>query len=176
MFLSSLCALTRSSVLYCDRKGKGHTGNETITALTQTFVHTLNSVIQQARVGFQADLFEEYICDAESIKFAINLTILIDCLHLFGTSSDTTTAILSYSVSIIRSQAHRTAFSSFYSLMAAFDPAYLLLLYCSLVSFCVSRHRQSADALLKVSLEDAGVVTTCDICSLYSDDFDEVRD
>ena len=34
---------------------------------------------------------------------------------------------------------------------------------------------QNADALFKVSLEDAGVITTCDINSLYSEDFDEVR-
>jgi hypothetical protein len=33
---------------------------------------------------------------------------------------------------------------------------------------------QSLDALFKVSLEDAGVITTCDINSLYSEDFDEV--
>lgn len=56
--------------------------------------------ILQARVGFQSELFEEYVCDNGSIKFAINLAILIDCLHLFGTSSETTTAIMSYSVRV----------------------------------------------------------------------------
>ena len=36
------------------------------------------------------------------------------------------------------------------------------------------RFNQSNDAILKVSLEDAGVITTCDISSLYSEDYDEV--
>lgn len=33
---------------------------------------------------------------------------------------------------------------------------------------------QTKDAIFKLSLEDAGVMTTCDLTSLYCEDFDEV--
>lgn len=70
----------------------------------------------QARVGFTSDLFDSYIIHSSNaldnnnndigggggasditINFAINLTILIDCLTIFGTSSDHVVATLSYS-------------------------------------------------------------------------------
>ena len=73
----------------------------------------------QTRVGFTSDLFDSYIIHSSNtldnnnnndiggggsasasditINFAINLTILIDCLTIFGTSSDHVVATLSYS-------------------------------------------------------------------------------
>jgi hypothetical protein len=51
-------------------------------------------------VGFQSELFEEYICENESVKFCLNLKILVDCLHIFGSASETTSATMSYSVSM----------------------------------------------------------------------------
>ena len=52
----------------------------------------------QARVNLIRDLFEEYICDGEFIRFSLNLTTLLDCLQIFGSSADTTIATLTYSV------------------------------------------------------------------------------
>jgi hypothetical protein len=84
--------------------------------------YTTNSTrAAQARVGFTSDLFDSYIIHSSNaldnnnndigdgdggggggasditINFAINLTILIDCLTIFGTSSDHVVATLSYS-------------------------------------------------------------------------------
>lgn len=36
------------------------------------------------------------------------------------------------------------------------------------------RGAQQADAVFSMALEDAGVVTTCDIRTIYDEDFDEV--
>lgn len=65
------------------------------------FVVTARSKATQARVGFQSDLFDEFNCSGESLKFAINLTILVDCLQLFGTSSETTSAVMTFSVRVM---------------------------------------------------------------------------
>ena len=54
----------------------------------------------KARVSFHADMFESYECSSDrNIQFSINLNILLDCLQLFGSASDSVTAILNYSVS-----------------------------------------------------------------------------
>jgi cell cycle checkpoint protein len=82
----------------------------------------------QARLALNRSMFEEFECDADSIKFAINLTVLLDCLRIFG-SSDSTTATMSFS---------------------------------------------TADELLNISLEESSVVTTCEINSLYTEDFNEL--
>ena len=73
----------------------------------------------QARATLQADIFEEYIFEScrsrggscgvtgdstnstatEGVMlFSINLTTLLDCLHLFGSTSESTAATLTYSV------------------------------------------------------------------------------
>ena len=52
----------------------------------------------QARVNLEADLFDDYMCDSPSIRLALNLNMLLDCLEIFGSSSGTT-ATMTYSVS-----------------------------------------------------------------------------
>ena len=52
----------------------------------------------QARVNLEADLFDDYTCDSPSIRLALNLNMLLDCLEIFGSSSGTT-ATMTYSVS-----------------------------------------------------------------------------
>mmetsp|Transcript_23496 Transcript_23496/g.39863 ORF Transcript_23496/g.39863 Transcript_23496/m.39863 type:complete len:276 (-) Transcript_23496:344-1171(-) len=90
----------------------------------------------QARATMQAGLFEEFIFESgqqhESsgraeggMHFCINLTTLLDCLLLFGSTSESTAATLTYS---------------------------------------------SLDALFKISLEEAGVLTTCELVTLERDD------
>jgi cell cycle checkpoint protein len=79
-------------------------------------------------LSFSKIYFDEYIISCESIKFAVNLTVLIDCLRLFGASENTTAAI-SYS---------------------------------------------NKDEILNISLEESGIVTTCEINSLFTDDFEEL--
>lgn len=53
----------------------------------------------QGRVSIGLELFEEFYCDVEGVTFTVSLSNFIDCLKLFGTSLDTTTAALSFSVS-----------------------------------------------------------------------------
>lgn len=56
-------------------------------------------VVRKARLSLQAAIFDEYNCrSVNSIKFVLNLTILIDCLHMFGSASETVAATMSYSV------------------------------------------------------------------------------
>ena len=94
-----------------------------------TFIVMSNSKSLQARLILTVEIFEDYHCESESIRFAINLTVLLDCLRLFG-SSESTTATLSYS---------------------------------------------TADETLNISLEEAGVITTCEIAALYSEDDDQLE-
>lgn len=77
-----------------------------------------------------SELFEEYVCTDETVRLVLNLTTLLDCLQIFGTSSETTTATMTYSAS---------------------------------------------DAIFRLSLEEMGVVTTCDISAMYHED-EEVYD
>jgi hypothetical protein len=51
----------------------------------------------QGRVSIGLELFEEFYCDVEGVTFTVSLSNFIDCLKLFGTSLDTTTAALSFS-------------------------------------------------------------------------------
>lgn len=92
-----------------------------------TFIVTGNTKSQQARLVITIDVFEDYICNCDSIKCSVNLTVFLDCLKLFG-SSDNTTATLSYS---------------------------------------------TGDDVINLSLEELGVITTCEITSLYCDDYDD---
>ena len=64
-----------------------------------TFVVTGKAKSTQARVNLEADLFDEYMCDSPSIRLALNLNMLLDCLEIFGSSSENTTATMTYSVS-----------------------------------------------------------------------------
>ena len=50
----------------------------------------------EAKAFFQAALFHDFFyCDDEPTSFSINLTVLLECLSVFG-SSDTATLKLSY--------------------------------------------------------------------------------
>lgn len=93
----------------------------------------------QARATLPAELFEEYIFESRGpegrennlserdrvVQFSINLTVLLDCMQLFGSSSESTSATMTYS---------------------------------------------NLDASFKISLEESGVLTTCDIATLEPDD------
>ncbi|XP_052015759.1 cell cycle checkpoint protein RAD1 [Apodemus sylvaticus] len=45
-----------------------------------------NAKCVQANAFIQADVFQEFIIQEESVTFRINLTILLDCLSIFGSS------------------------------------------------------------------------------------------
>jgi hypothetical protein len=94
-----------------------------------TFIVMSNSKSLQARLILTVEIFEDYLCESDSVRFAINLTVFLDCLRLFG-SSESTTATLSYS---------------------------------------------TVDETLNISLEEAGVITTCEIAALYSEDDDQLE-
>ena len=64
------------------------------------FVVTGKAKSTQARVNLEADLFDEYMSDSPSIRLALNLNMLLDCLEIFGSSSENTTATMTYSVSL----------------------------------------------------------------------------
>ena len=62
------------------------------------FVMTGKSKATQARVNIEAELFDDYTCETP-VRLALNLNMVLDCLDIFGSSSETTTATISYSVS-----------------------------------------------------------------------------
>ena len=62
------------------------------------FVVTGKSKATQARVNLEAELFDDYTCETP-VRLALNLNMVLDCLDIFGSSSETTTATISYSVS-----------------------------------------------------------------------------
>jgi hypothetical protein len=93
----------------------------------------------QSIVNLRADLFDEYVIkdpteaqvEADlSIKLSLNLTTLLDCFQIFGSSSDSTIASITYS--------------------------------CE-------------DAIFQLSLEEMGVLTTCELTTLYNDDSLEIE-
>ena len=86
------------------------------------FMVTGRTKSTQARLNLQADLFDNFICDADSVHLSINLSTLLECLQLFG-GSETTAVTMTYS---------------------------------------------SADAMFRLSLEDSGILTTCDIASMFT--------
>jgi hypothetical protein len=93
---------------------------------------TGKSKATQARITLQEELFEEFLCAAsedESISFVVNLNVFLDCLSLFGISSENIAATMSYS---------------------------------------------TRDEIFRISLEELGVITTCDISALYRDETDEM--
>jgi hypothetical protein len=82
----------------------------------------------QARLTLQADHFDEYAYESpnDTVKLSLNLTALLDCLQLFG-SSDSAASTMTYSAD---------------------------------------------DAIFRLSLEDSGILTTCELPGLYVDDED----
>mmetsp|Transcript_39358 Transcript_39358/g.40093 ORF Transcript_39358/g.40093 Transcript_39358/m.40093 type:complete len:131 (+) Transcript_39358:134-526(+) len=60
------------------------------------FVVTGKGKATQGRVSFSADIFEQYHCDTELLQFAVSLNILLDCLQLFGVSSENTMMMMNY--------------------------------------------------------------------------------
>lgn len=55
----------------------------------------------EGRAAFDAGLFEEYFCSCDLISFSVNINTLLDCFLLFGATSDSTAAILAYTVSVL---------------------------------------------------------------------------
>lgn len=101
----------------------------------------------QARAILQAQLFEEYTLNDPNVsevdanlKFALSLTTLLDCLQLFGSSSDNTSATMTYLV-----------------------PS----------SLFTSDTDQESEATFKISLEESGVLTTCEMLCLSREVDDE---
>ena len=77
---------------------KDHTCHIEATPESLMFVVTGKAKSTQARVNLEADLFDDYICEGNSIRLALNLNLVLDCLDIFGSSSETTTATITYSV------------------------------------------------------------------------------
>jgi len=89
------------------------------------FVVTGRSKNTQARLSLPADLFDDYMCStASSVQLSLNLTTLLDCMQLFG-SSDTAAATMTYS---------------------------------------------TEDATFRLSLEDSGILTTCELSGMYHEE------
>ena len=101
-----------------------------------TFVVTGKAMSTQSIVNLRPELFESYIVEDSSaednepsVKLSLNLITLLDCFQIFGSSSDSTIASITYS---------------------------------------------GEDAVFKLHLEEAGVLTTCELTTLYDDDSLEV--
>lgn len=79
----------------------------------------------------QRELFDTFECNSNTaITFGINIATLLDCLQIFGCSTENkSSATMSYN---------------------------------------------SRNALFKVSLVESGVLTMCDICTLYTEDLEDV--
>lgn len=92
------------------------------------FLVTGRAKSTQASADLKADLFEEYICESD-VHLALNLTTLLECLLLFGSSSDNTVATMTYS---------------------------------------------AEDAMFRLSLQEQGIMTSCDLTAMYSEGFDEL--
>ena len=90
-----------SEILTClCNNRKDHTCHVEATPERLMFVVTGKAKSTQARVTLEADLFDDYICDSPCVRLAINLNMVLDCLDIFGSSSDTTTATITYSVRV----------------------------------------------------------------------------
>ena len=57
----------------------------------------------QARAILKPEIFEDYVFENtesdEPMKFSLSLSILLDCLQIFGPSTENITATMTYSVS-----------------------------------------------------------------------------
>lgn len=100
----------------------------------------------QARAILRPEIFEEYICEnfssEDPLKFSLNLAILMDCLTLFGPSTDNISTTMTYSVSTITRA----------------NPIQ------------VTRPVKTREGFFKLSLEEAGVLTTCEVTCLEQHD------
>jgi hypothetical protein len=88
--------------------------------------------------------------DAPEIKFSLNLSMLIECIHLYSSVLET------------------TSLSFFYSVIFT-SKRYLFYVSITIIIFL----SKTLDGILKVSLEDSGVLTVCDINSLFICDHDD---
>mmetsp|Transcript_11100 Transcript_11100/g.16908 ORF Transcript_11100/g.16908 Transcript_11100/m.16908 type:complete len:312 (+) Transcript_11100:74-1009(+) len=124
----------------CASDRKDHVCQVEASSEALIFLVTGKGKSYQARAILQASMFEDYVfedaqslparnndddLDQDPIRFAVNLTMLLDCLQLFGPTSDTTAATMTYS---------------------------------------------KEEELFKISLEESGVLTTCDITCLTAED------
>ncbi len=64
-----------------------------------SFIVTGKAKSTQARLSLRSDFFDDFICSGDPIQLSLNLTTLLDCLQLYGTTSDNTSATITYSVS-----------------------------------------------------------------------------
>lgn len=106
-----------TDILSAIQGGKDHTCEVKASSRALVFSVLGRGKSTQARATMQAGLFEEYIFESgvrgsssssgthpsdsssESVMhFSINLTTLLDCLLLFGSTSESTAATLTYSV------------------------------------------------------------------------------
>jgi hypothetical protein len=79
------------------------------TPISLNFSITGRAKSSQARVSLDRSIFEDYQCESPSIKLSLNLTTLLDCLQIFGSSSENTIATMSYAV---RASHQPTSFTS----------------------------------------------------------------
>lgn len=101
----------------------------------------------QTRLTLSADLFDEFVHSSsdKEIHFSIKFLSLYDCLRLFGISNDTTTAIMSFSVSYC------------ISCLQIVVHVRLFKIKCE-------------EAIFKLSLEESGALTICDISTVLSEE------
>ena len=102
------------SAIHAGGKAQDHVCEVKASARAVVFSVLGRGKSTQARATMQAGLFEEFIFESggrdasdslstasESVMhFSINLTTLLDCLLLFGSTSESTAATLTYSVLI----------------------------------------------------------------------------
>ncbi|CAM9209518.1 unnamed protein product [Choristocarpus tenellus] len=91
-----------------------------------TFVVTGKAKFTQAQGSLGRELFQDFDCDGDGGKFGINLTTLLECLQIFGTSS--------------------------------------------LAQTSVSMAYQEGRTLFRLTLEEGGVFTSCEIRTVYQDE------
>ena len=66
-----------------------------------SFLVTGKAKTAEGRACLDSVLFEDYFCSCDVLSFTVNLIALLDCLLLFGSTSDNTAAIFSYSVRLL---------------------------------------------------------------------------
>jgi hypothetical protein len=112
-FTAALSSLsTKKEALFCE-----------VSASPEQLVFTVSSTsTTEALFSLPNDVFEEYEVDRASVRFAVNLNSVLDCLQIFGTSSGTVSVTMSYS---------------------------------------------EVECLFKLCLEEAGVITMCELPTLY---------
>lgn len=105
------------------------------TSQSIVFIVSGKSKSTQSRATLQSAIFDEYFCgsnsdDDGSVQFVVDINTVLDCLQLFGSSSENTTLTMSFN---------------------------------------------TTEAMFKLELEESGVLTTCDIVTVYDDDFEELH-